>query len=79
MKLLLIDKRVDPSTDNNYPIRYASRFGHYAAVRLLLLNERVSPNALGDYAIRFAAMNGHVEVVKLLLKVWMSRPYLCSQ
>jgi hypothetical protein len=44
VKLLLSDKRVDPSAADNYAIRYASKKGHYDVVELLLADERVDPS-----------------------------------
>ena len=41
VKLLLSDKRVDPSAENNYAIRYTSK--HYEIVKLLLSDKRVDP------------------------------------
>jgi ankyrin repeat protein len=35
VKLLLADKRVDPSSKNNFAIQFASRFGHTEIVKLL--------------------------------------------
>ena len=32
VKLLLQDTRVDPSSQNNYAIRYASQYGHLMCV-----------------------------------------------
>ena len=65
VELLLIDRRIDPSADNNDAIRLASYNGHTEIVRLLLADSRVDPR-YDNYAIRFASENGHAEVVKLL-------------
>jgi len=40
--MLLGDARVDPSADNNYAIRWASRCGYTETVELLLGDLRVS-------------------------------------
>ena len=45
VKLLLTDKRVNPSANNNFAIRWASRNGHTKVVKLLLADERVDPSA----------------------------------
>ena len=67
VKLLLEDKRVNPSADNNEAIRLASRNGHTEVVRLLLNDPRVDPSDQNNKAIINASRNGHTEVVKLLL------------
>ena len=67
VKLLLADKRVDPSKPNNLAIRFASQFGHVEVVKLLLADKRVNPATLNNIAIRVASRIGHLEVVKLLL------------
>lgn len=66
-KLLLEDRRADPATEQNGPIRYASERGYLEIVKLLLSDSRVDPSARNDQAIYYAAKNGHIEIVKLLL------------
>ena len=68
VRLLLSDKRVDPSTRTNFAIKMAAENGHLEVVKLLLQDPRVDPSDGGDYAIRRAATNGHLELVELLLK-----------
>jgi len=68
VKLLLQDKRVDPSANKDYSIRKASKNGHADVVRLLLKDGRVDPSAREDYSIGKASENGHADVVKLLLE-----------
>jgi ankyrin repeat protein len=41
VKLLLADKRVDPSADDNWAIKRASRNGHIKVVKLLLQHPKV--------------------------------------
>jgi hypothetical protein len=67
VKLLLSDKRVDPSAGDNRAIKNASINGHVEVVKVLLSDPRVDPSAGNNDAIRRASENGHVEVVKLLL------------
>ena len=43
---LLKDKRVDPSANNNYAIRWASEKGHLEVVQELLKDNRVDPSEL---------------------------------
>jgi len=68
LKLLFMDKRIDPSRDCNYSIRWASNFGYTKLVKHLLKDSRVDPGFLSNEAIVAAADNGHLEVVKVLLK-----------
>ncbi len=67
IKVLLADKRVDPSESNNLTIRQASEYGHPEIVRLLLADQRVDPSAENNQAIQWASRYGRLEVVKLLL------------
>jgi len=66
VRLLLADPRVNPITNDNLAIRWASQFGHIEIVRLLLTDPRVDPSAHDNDAIRLAKLNGHTEVVNLL-------------
>ena len=66
VKLLLQDKRVDPSVGNNSVIRLASQNGHTDVVKLLLQDGRVDPSNNDNCAIIWASENGHINVVKLL-------------
>ena len=68
VRLLLQDKRVDPTVNNNDALRVASRNGHLEVVKLLLQDKRVDPSANNNGAIGFASEYGHLEVVKLLLQ-----------
>jgi len=68
VKLLLDQPGVDPSTNNNYPIRDASQKGHVNVVKLLLKDPRVDPAANNNAAIQYASLLGNTELVKLLLK-----------
>jgi len=61
---------VDPSTDDNYAIRWSSRYGHLSVVKALLADPRLSgdkpnPSADNNYAIHWASQNGHTDVVKV--------------
>jgi ankyrin repeat protein len=67
LKMLLADKRIDPSAHNQQAIREASENGHAEMVKLLLADKRVNPSADDQYAIGQASANGYVDVVKLLL------------
>mmetsp|Transcript_49043 Transcript_49043/g.59367 ORF Transcript_49043/g.59367 Transcript_49043/m.59367 type:complete len:236 (-) Transcript_49043:245-952(-) len=67
-KILSDDSRVNPSTDNNWLIQWASENGHLDLVQMLLKDERVDPSAGKNNAIRSACYNGHSNVVQLLLQ-----------
>jgi ankyrin repeat protein len=64
---LLGNNGANPGTKNNYPIRWASRYGHAEVVKLLLGAKGVDATTHDNLAIRVASANGHAEVVKLLL------------
>ena len=49
---LLLDKKIDPSTNYNEAIRYASKWGHIEVVKLLLQDKRVDPFVWNNCAIR---------------------------
>jgi len=67
VKILLQDKRIDPSV-KNYAIRLTASRGQVEIVKLLLEDPRVDPTVENDQAIRYAAANGHTEVVKVFLQ-----------
>jgi ankyrin repeat protein len=67
VRLLLTDRRVDPSTNKGEALHNASRNGHVDVVKLLLTDNRVDASDCHDYALRLACIYGHVEVVKVLL------------
>src|SRR3989304_5945772 len=58
VKLLLQDPKVDPSDQNNYAIRLASRKGHVEVVKLLLQDSRVNPSDHNNEAIGRASNRG---------------------
>ncbi len=66
VKLLLKDKRVDPSVQNNSAIVWASQYGHLE-VMLLLADKRVNPSDKNNDAIALATRYGYDEISKLLL------------
>ena len=72
-KALLEDTRVDPSTNDNYPIRIASEKGHTEIVRMLLEDPRVDPSADDNEAIQNASNSGYIEMVRLCFAG--QRPY----
>ena len=48
VKLLLNDKRVDPSDDNNWAIKLASQNGHVDIVNLLWQDQRIKNSLEND-------------------------------
>ena len=70
VKLLLKDKRVNPSNNNNSAILLASQNGHLEIVKLLLKDKRVDPSESVNYAIEYAFKNGHLDIVK---KIWRDK------
>ena len=66
-RLLLVDSRVNPTSNKNEAIKLACIKGHIDIVRLLLADERVDPGNENNHAIRWACCCGHVDVVRLLL------------
>jgi ankyrin repeat protein len=66
--LLLATPAVDPTINDNEPIRMASMKGSFHAVRILLNDKRVDPTALHNSPIRWAAIEGHKDIVTLLLQ-----------
>jgi hypothetical protein len=59
--------QLDPSHDDNYAIRWASRNGYTEVVELLLKDPRVDPSDCNNTALRWACIFGHKEVVQLLI------------
>ena len=68
VKILLRDKKVDPSDNNNEPIVLASYYGHTQIVKLLLRDPRVDPSVLFNAAVRFAYQENHWDTLDELLK-----------
>lgn len=68
---LLLDYGIDPRTNNNHAIRWASRNGYPKVVALLLADSRADPSAQDNYAIRMACQynpnDGQYQTIKLLL------------
>ncbi|PRP78365.1 gamma-glutamyl phosphate reductase [Planoprotostelium fungivorum] len=68
LQFLLARTELDPSLEDNQPIKSASQSGLTEAVRLLLSHPRVDPSAEDNYAIKWAAEGGFAEIVQLLLR-----------
>lgn len=52
VRVLLKDKRVDPSDRGNFAIREASKNGHVSTIKVLLKDKRVDHSDRDNYAIR---------------------------
>lgn len=65
MSLLLLDKRSDPSSYDNYPIIISSFYGHHQIVDLLLKDKRVNPSHNNNQAIKIAIKLNHLDLVKV--------------
>ena len=68
IKLLMQDERVDPSSDDNWAITYASQNGHLEIVKILMQDKRVDPSANNNWPITYASQNGRLEIVKILMQ-----------
>jgi hypothetical protein len=68
VQLLLQDKRVDPSDNNNAALLNASENGHLEIVRLLCRDDRVLVMSVGASALNLACSNGHLETVEYLIE-----------
>ena len=66
VKLILSDKRCNPSSEHNYAIRWAAENGHLNIIKLLIKDKRINPAAGNNHAIRWALENGHFDIVEEL-------------
>ena len=64
----LLDTGWDPSTDNNFAIRYSCDLGYIEVVKLLLQDKRVNPSDWDNWALKWSYTNGHMEILKILLQ-----------
>lgn len=63
----LLDRGMDPTCNDNYPLRRACETGQLAVIELLLSCPGIHPQVCNNCPIRMACREGHVEVVKFLL------------
>ncbi|PRP82929.1 putative ankyrin [Planoprotostelium fungivorum] len=68
VRVLLNDKRIDPTAYDQWPINIAASKGHTEVVRLLLSDSRVNPSCEEHIALLSAVRGGHPEIVRLLLQ-----------
>lgn len=66
VRILLEDGRVNPSFDNNLPIRIATKNGNDRIVRLLLADDRVDPTINNNELLDIALNEGRYDIVELL-------------
>ena len=59
---------MDPSVNNNYPIREASKFGRFKAVEALLKDKRVDPGDMENCALDDALRNTSLYIIDILMK-----------
>jgi ankyrin repeat protein len=67
-------RRVDPTIDDNWPIRYASIIGRAGIVRVLLEDDRIDPTSNNHETIRRTLKKGHKDVMRLLLAWYLKHP-----
>ena len=70
VKILLSDRRTNPSVQQNLPLRTACKKGRIEIVKLLLNDKRIQPST-SDYItdpLELAIMFNHPEIVKILLQ-----------
>lgn len=66
--LLLENKKLDPSIDDNNIIKIASKYKCTDIIEKLLKHRRTDVNADDNYVFRAAIVKNNVELVKILLK-----------
>ncbi|KAJ3263345.1 putative tRNA pseudouridine synthase Pus10 [Chytriomyces hyalinus] len=69
VKFLIDVVNLDPSIQDDKPLRIACEHGHENIVRLLAQDKRTRPNANDNDAIVCAARGGHLSTVDFLLKI----------
>jgi hypothetical protein len=63
-----IDKGIDPTFSDNWPIRFAAHENNVELLKLLIKDKRTDPSDLGNIAIQWAFFNVSVDTIKFLLK-----------
>lgn len=67
-KILLKDKSIDPSKNNNVVIKMASRHKDKELLEMLIKDKRVDPSTSDNTPLRNASTLNNLEIVKMLLK-----------
>jgi hypothetical protein len=63
----LIEQKVDLHEDEDYALKYVSKYGYKDTVALLL-QHKADVHAEEDYSLRWASHNGHTDIVAALLE-----------
>lgn len=64
---LLLDGNYDPSTDDNFILRWACEHGLDSVVKVLLRDKRVDIHCQENICIKLVCELGHTEVLKILV------------
>ena len=67
VRLMLQDKRINPTKSNNSAVMLTIKNNHLEIVRLLLADKRINPNFDQDILFRTICTDGNSELVKLCL------------
>lgn len=78
VKILLDDKRIDPSIKNNKAILVAVENDNFPMIMLLLTDTRVDPSDQNDKSLVLACTNGNYDIVKILLEDTRVNPANCN-
>ena len=65
--LLLKNKDVVPTENNNFVIGQVAEFGNYQVLKVLMKDKRIDPSDDNNYAICLASCGGLIDIVELLL------------
>jgi hypothetical protein len=68
LECLLLDKRVDPSKENNQAFRNAIDMGYLCMAQMLLRHPKVDPTDAQNSALISAAERGYIDILKVLLE-----------
>jgi hypothetical protein len=68
IKSFLKDQTFNPSFDDNYPIRLASRLNHIEIIELLLKDPRVDPTDKESISLSYAAYYNYEDLFLMLIK-----------
>ena len=68
VKVLLMDKDVNPAADNNTPVNWAADYGFWDIFELLLTDKRVNPFDGKNSSLCIIASLGNLRLVKLLIE-----------
>jgi hypothetical protein len=66
VKFLLQDKRIDPTTTENFALFYSVNYGFIEIVDLLINDDRIDPTINDNFNICLALEKNHIEIFKLI-------------